>query len=135
MVALPILCVPVYGFIHYMNLDGIWLFVLIAWLGVSAAAFALWRPIGRQRLPISCGLAVLSTYLPVIIAFSVALHPMLWRRDDPAIWDAVRFSTLIGGLFTIGYWLPASIVNCFALRRLCRSTRQADTSSGSRSEH
>src|SRR5262249_4273753 len=119
LVALPMLASPAFGFIFYMNLRGVLIFVLVAWATATLAAFALWPTLARRPLAVAYPLAFAAAFLPVVLAWGIALHTLYWRPGD-GLSEVARWiedAVALGGVFTAGYWLPASVLNCFLLRR------------------
>ncbi len=117
--ALPVLCIPSFGFIHYMNLRGIQTFVVTAWLLAALLAVSLWGKVPRAKVYVAYVLTLVAALVPVVVGWGVALHPLYWPGEAVflEIWWWARDSLLLGGLWTGAYWLPASIVNCLVLRR------------------
>ena len=119
LVAVPVLSWPAFGFIAYMNRRGILLFVIVAWTSATVVALFFWPLVSRRHLAAAYMLAAAAAIVPVTLALGVALHPLYWRPGagiaELARWvgDAVS----LGGIFTAGYWLPASALNCYMLRR------------------
>src|SRR5262245_4323217 len=125
LIALPLLSSPSFGFIFYMNIRGIPLFVLVGWLTAGILGMTLWRKVPGTPAYLAFLLALAAAFFPVVLAWAIALHPLYWPdgatlRD---LWPWVRDSVLLGGLFTAGYWLPASLINCLVLRRRAALTR------------
>lgn len=118
LLAIPVLSVPSFGFIAYMNLRGVPTFIAVAWAGVALASFLLWPSVlAKPRLTASA-MALAAALLPVVVAWAIALHTLYWRPGDGLVELArwARDAILLGGLFTGGYWLPASVVNYLVLR-------------------
>jgi hypothetical protein len=116
LLALPILSFPAFGFIHYMDLDGIPKFILVGWASATAAALAIWPQAARRRGLSSYALFFISAYVPVVLAYGAALHKLYFDLSAYRLWKYFEHSLLLGGLFTAGYWLPASLLNFLALR-------------------
>lgn len=57
--------------------------------------------------------------MPAVTAWAIALHPLYGRDGAPItnLWPWARDAMGAGGLFTVGYWLPAAFVNGLVLRR------------------
>ena len=119
LVAVPVLSWPVFGVIAYMNRRGILLFVIVAWTSATVAAVLCWPLVSRRHLAAAYVLAAAAAIVPVTLAWGVALHPLYWRPGhgiaEVARWAGNAVS--LGGIFTAGYWLPASALNCYMLRR------------------
>ena len=117
--AIPILTSPSFGFISYMNPRGILLFMVVAWGTTALAAFTLWPAIARRRLAVAYPIALAAAFLPVALAWGVALHTLYWRPGD-GFFEFIRWvkaAVVLGGVYTTGYWLPTSVLSCFILRR------------------
>lgn len=83
LLALPLLCIPAYGFIRHMNLRGIPLFVGVAWLGVAVMALALWTRAARTSPFAGYLLTLAAAYVPAVTAWAIALHPLYGRDGAP----------------------------------------------------
>lgn len=116
--ALFVLSFPAYGFIRYMDLHGVRTYMVVGATVVLLSAWTIW-PVTVRRRGISGYLITLAvTYLTSVIAFAFAVHKLLLRDVEANdVVDRAAFVFLIGGLSTVGYWIPASVVNFFMLRR------------------
>ena len=116
---IPILCIPSFGFIEYMNIHGTETFVVTAWLLAVLFAASLWRKVAGAKAYLAYVITLVSALVPVAVGWGAALHPLYWSAESGfrEIWLWVENSLILGGFFTGAYWLPASIVNCLVLRR------------------
>ena len=119
LVALPVLSFPSFAFIAHMNQRGILLFVLVAWTTATVLALSLWRKVPGTSLWAGYPIALGAAFLPVVLAWASALHPLYWPDHATLrhLWPWARDAVGLGGVFTAGYWLPASVINCLVLRR------------------
>ena len=119
LVFLPLLCVPSFGFISWMNLHGILVFIIIAWLSGSTLAFVFWPHVSRVRSPIGYLLVFTAAVVPALLGWGIALHTLYWRDASmfPNVLAWMRDTVFLGALSTATYWLPASAINYFVLRR------------------
>jgi len=117
LIAIPILSSPSFGFIFYMDLGGPLVFVFVAWVAAAVAAFALWPAVVRRRLVAAYALASAAAFVPVVLAWGIGLHKLYWQRSGLGLVGWAGDALVLGGVFTAGYWLPASLLNCFLLRR------------------
>ena len=116
---ISILSFPAFGFFQYMNVHGVSIYIgSSCGLAVLTAMF-FWKHVARKRLLIAYPLALLSAYVPVVVSWGIALHPLYWPRESIAsdLWRWTQHATVVGGALTSAYWLPASIINCVVLRR------------------
>jgi hypothetical protein len=65
----------------------------------------------------SYGLSLLSAYLPAVLGYAAGLYKLYSEISPYYLWKYSETALLIGGLFTAGYWLPASVVNFMVLRQ------------------
>ena len=119
LIALPLLVSPSLGFIGYMNRTGVAEFIVVGWFLAACLAALLWRRVPSKRGPAGYGLALVAAFVPVVFAWAIALRSLYWPEepDSLELWRWVGDVIILGGLFTSGYWLPASILNYVVLRR------------------
>lgn len=118
-VALPVLSLPAFGFIAYMNRHGIAEFVLVAWLAAGSLAILSWPRVPGSNGPKGFMLSLLSTFVPVVLAWAFALRGLYAPEEEVLLdlWRWAQGAVLLGGPCTAAYWVPASIVNWLFLRR------------------
>jgi hypothetical protein len=117
LIAVAVFSFPVYGFIGYMDLNGVAKFVGTAWAGIGLTAAFVWPP-ASSATPLRAYLLLLfAAYAASVLAYGLALHKLYAEPSLYALYKWLEHSLAIGGLFTVGYWLPASLINLAVLRR------------------
>ena len=117
LLALPVLSIPAFGFLHYMDLAGIPKFILVGSVSLIATSLAIWPRAARRSGFSSYALALISAYVPAVLAYGVALHKLYFDPTPYYFWKYLENALVLGGLFTAAYWLPASLVNFMVLRQ------------------
>ena len=113
----PLLSLPAYGFIHYMDLRGYYKFTIIGWYGLILTAILIWPMATRCSGLRSYVNLLIAAYVTCIVAWVAGVHKLIFPISDlQHAWRATIFALLVGGLVTTCYWLPASFVNFIVLR-------------------
>lgn len=117
LLAFPVLSIPAYGFIHYIDLHGYYKFTIIGWCGLILTANLIW-PMATRCTGLRCYFRLMITaYMSGVIAWVAGVHELIFPITDlQHAWNATIFALLMGGVVTICYWLPASFVNFPVLR-------------------
>lgn len=117
LLAFPLLSMPAYGFVQYMDLRGYYKFTIIGWCGLILTSILIWPMAMCCSCLRSYFLLLIGAYTTCVVAWVAGVHKLIIPITDlQHAWNAIIFALLMGGLVTTCYWLPASFVNFIVLR-------------------
>lgn len=116
--AFPLLSMPAYGFIHYIDLHGFYKFTIVGWCSMVLTAILVWRLEERCSGMRGYFHLLITGYITSVLAWVAGIHKLIIPVADlQQFWISGVFAFLLGGLVTALYWLPASFVNFAVLRK------------------
>lgn len=110
----PMLVFPAYGTIARVPFPGIRTFVVILCTGLAVTVFLLTLDHVQRRPPwLTVSASVLAVGMPTILAWVWTLRDLLGHDPDSLLRSATH-----GVLYTATCWVPLSVGNALAVRRL-----------------
>jgi hypothetical protein len=117
---------PALGFIAFLNRRGIAQIFGVCEIGLLIANVFAWPRIMAGTRGRAMVIAACASYLPATVGWAVAVRGAFFKGMPSAhqFGSLAMSAAVVGGLFTILYWLTLSIGNFIVLRRPVRPVEQ-----------